>query len=154
MFGYDEYEKEHIDDMVTAASSDITSMISNDTFRAPVIMSMPSLGSCNNPGCSVMSSFTEGCSPLRGIFQNEPIGREHVDVVMDGEEKHNEGEKDMEGDKGSSHVDMEDVHLMSISCGSSSCLSSEEPTEDTKPIVYKRRIPQVVVNGVDDHRHR
>lgn len=79
MFGYDEYEKEHIDDMVTAASSDITSMISNDTFRAPVIMSMPSLGSCNNPGCSVMSSFTEGCSPLRGIFQNEPIGHKHVD---------------------------------------------------------------------------
>lgn len=156
MFGYDAYEKEHIDDMVTAASSDITSMISNDTFKAPVIVSIPSTESWNKPGCSVMPGFTEGCSPSRGIFQNDSIG-DQVDVVVENEKEHNDekvkSKKDEEGDGGSSHVDADDVHLMSIS-RESSYVSSEAPIEDIKPVVYKRRIIRVIVNGVDDHGHR
>lgn len=164
MYGYEDYEEynqeELMNDMASAASSDITSMVSSENKQ--VIVSVPSHESWN--GCTVMSGFAEGCSPSRGLFHHDPIGEEEeIDVTMADKKKHGaNAESDIEQEEAyeSSYVE-EDVHLMSISRGSSyttpiatddeTTLSSKAPMEDVQePTVRKTRVLRVIVNGVDD----
>lgn len=152
VFGHGEHDEAHIDDIISAASSDITSLMSHDSFARRGIAPMMSNDSWSKPGCRVMSGLTEGC----GLFHG---GDEEVERVDEKKQDHN---NDQEGvtKKGDESDNYDEIHFdnrndsMSISRGISgfSTLPTDVETESEAPSKNRRStLPKnVIVKGGDD----
>jgi hypothetical protein len=165
MFGYDGYEKgaPNNNDIISAASSDITSMMSHRSFIDRGIVTAMSNESWNKPGCTVISSFTEGCRTFNrgGLFH----GRDEKEDALEKEAintgaAHNNEEREMEKQEYDDEMsdDEEDDGrnvTMSISEGISgySSVSTDDETRSEAPsevIVSPKKALRVIVKGGDD----
>lgn len=158
---YEEYAEDFMNDMVSETSSGITSMISNENKQ--VIVTMPSHEQWNE--CTVMSGFTEGCSPSRGLFHRGPIDEEEkIDEAMVDEQEHDtkvtkDRVKEEAHESSYIYIEDENVPMMSISGGSSSYTTSlgasdDESTLSSKALTRKTRVLSIIVNDVNDCGHR
>ena len=160
MFGYDGYEKgaPNNDDIISAASSDITSMMSHKSFIDRGVVTAMSNESWNKPGCTVISSFTEGCRTFHrgGLFHGRDKMEEALEIAHNNEER--EVEK-QEYDDEMSDDDEDDGRncTMSISEGISgySSLSTDNETRSEAPSEVfvspkSKKALRVIVKGGDD----
>lgn len=165
MFGHDGYEKvTNNDDIVSAASSDVTSMMSHESFiKEREIVTAMSNANWNKQGCSVMSSFTEGCSNLQrgGLFNGHEDEEEFLaKQATNWEAAHNNEDRDekkKEYDDAASGDDDGRIDTMSFSQGisGSSSLSTDDGTQSEAPSTVvispkNKNALRVIVKGGDD----
>lgn len=174
IYGYNGYEKApNNDEIVSAASSDVTSMMSHESFVKRGIVTAMSNESWNNQGCTVMSSFTDGCSTLqrRGLFSGRNDAAEERNEANNnmgsvsnnedreaGEQKYDDDDDDEASDD---DYDIDGRHdTMSISQGISSYSSQSTDNgnlSDAPSTVIispkSKRALRVLVKGGDDLQH-
>ena len=163
MFGYDGYEKApNNHDLISAASSDVTSMMTHESYIKQEVVTAMSNESWNKQGCTVMSSFTEGCSTLKrtGLFNGHDEEEEELEAKNMGQARNNQSreagkkEYDDEASDNDDYYEADRNDTMSISRGISdhSSLSTDDETQSEAPsdhnIISPKSTKALRVNNV------